>query len=110
MNMQTMNVKLLKALARECGIKGYYKICKAELIEKLNSDAPVVLRPVQAPRPVPAPRVVRQRPVPAPRNILDTKVPNIDVEPMKPIPFLKKITDIPQIVKTKTNTSSCKYI
>ena len=94
MDIQNMNVKELKALARDSSHNGYYKFRKAELINLL--DTPVVSRPV------PAPRVVRQRPVPAPRNILDTKVPNIDVEPMKLIPFLKKITDIPQVVKTKT--------
>ena len=129
MSIANMKVTELKALARERGLKRYSKLRKAELINLLNGDAPVVSRPVQAARPA-APRTIRKnalfegllarkqaevkevkphatpvpRPVPTQTNILDTKVPNINVEPMKPIPFLKKITDIPQIVKTKTNS------
>ncbi len=39
----SMNVKQLKALARERGIKGYCKLRKAQLIERVN-DTPVVSR------------------------------------------------------------------
>ena len=49
-NVETMNVIQLKALARERGIKGYYKLRKAELIDLLSGDALVVSRPVQAPK------------------------------------------------------------
>ena len=36
MDIQNMNVKQLKALARERGIKGYYKLRKAELQDALG--------------------------------------------------------------------------
>ena len=77
--MHTLNVKQLKALAKEQRIKGYYKLRKVELIKMLNDDAPVVSRSVQtpAPRPVPASTKIKieaprpaQRPVPAPRSSL----------------------------------------
>ena len=38
--MNTLNVKQLKALAKKQGIKGYYKLRKAELIEMLSAVSP----------------------------------------------------------------------
>ena len=35
---QNMNVKELKALAKERGIKRYYRLRKAELIESLDTE------------------------------------------------------------------------
>ena len=37
---QNMNVKELKALAKERGIKRYYRLRKAELIESLDTQTP----------------------------------------------------------------------
>ena len=53
---QNMNVKELKALAKERGIKGYYRLRKAELIEILGKQAP----PTDAPATImdePAPEI-----------------------------------------------------
>ena len=63
--MENLKVKDLKALAKERGIKGYYKLRKAELIEALT--------PVGDP--------------PQPQNIMDQPIPEIDIpilEPLKP--------------------------
>ena len=51
---QNMNVKELKALAKERGIKGYYRLRKAELIEILGIQAP----------PTDAPAAIMEEPVP----------------------------------------------
>ena len=62
--MENLKVKDLKALAKEKGIKGYYRLRKAELIE--------VLTPVGDP---------------TPQNIIDQPIPEIDIpilEPSKP--------------------------
>ena len=63
--MENFKVKDLKALAKERGIKGYYRLRKAELIE--------VLTPVGDPH--------------IPQNIIDQPIPEIDIpilEPSKP--------------------------
>ena len=49
-----MNVKELKALAKERAIKGYYRLRKAELIEILGIQAP----------PTNAPATIMEEPVP----------------------------------------------
>ena len=49
-----MNVKELKAIAKEQGIKGYYRLRKAELIEILGIQAP----------PTDAPTTIMEEPVP----------------------------------------------
>ena len=63
--MENFKVKDLKALAKERGIKGYYKLRKAELIQALT--------PVSDPS--------------QPQNIMDQPIPEIDIpilEPSKP--------------------------
>ena len=63
--MENLKVKDLKALAKERGIKGYYKLRKAELIQALT--------PVGDPS--------------QPQNIMDQPIPEIDIpilEPSKP--------------------------
>ena len=50
----------LKAIARECGLRGYSRLRKAELIALLQND----LHPTPAPRPIPAPRTRPTRPPP----------------------------------------------
>ena len=44
---QNMNVKELKALAKERGIKGYYRLRKAELIEILGIQTPPTNAPAE---------------------------------------------------------------
>ena len=90
MNTQTFNVEQLKALARERGIKEYYKLRKAELIELMSNDTLGVSQPAQTLIPVPAPRPVKQRPVPAPRKIKK--------EVSRPVPAPR-----PSLVNTITN-------
>ena len=64
--MENLKVKDLKALAKERGIKGYYRMRKAELIQALT--------PVGDPS--------------QPQNIMDQPIPEIDIpilEPSKPV-------------------------
>ena len=54
-----MKVLDLKALAKECGLRGYSKLKKAELIIFLQNN----LRPTPALRPIPAPRPPTWEPI-----------------------------------------------
>ena len=72
--MENLKVKDLKALAKERGIKGYYRLRKAELIEALTpaGDPPQL------------------------QNIMDQPIPEIDIpilEPSKPV-NLSKVTKL----------------
>ena len=60
--MENLKVKELKALAKERGIKGYYRMRKAELIQALT--------PVGDP--------------PQPQNIMDQPIPEIDIPILEP--------------------------
>ena len=60
--MENLKVKDLKALAKERGIKGYYRLRKAELIQALT--------PVGDPS--------------QPQNIIDQPIPEIDIPILKP--------------------------
>ena len=60
--MENFKVKDLKALAKEKGIKGYYKLRKAELIQALT--------PVSDPS--------------QPQNIIDKPIPEIDIPILTP--------------------------
>ena len=75
-----MNVKELKALAKERGIKRYYRLRKAELIENLDTETP----PTDAPTTImdePATEIMEE-PVP---EIMDEPVPEIMDEPVPEI-------------------------
>ena len=72
MDYNNMKVIDLKALAKECGLRGYSRLKKAGLIAFLQNN----LRPTPALRPIPAPRLIPTprplpalRPIPAPRLI-----------------------------------------
>ena len=69
---QKMNVKELKAIAKEQGIKGYYRLRKAELIEILDIQPP----------PTDAPTTIMEEPVP---EIMEEPVPEIMEEPVTEI-------------------------
>ena len=70
-----MNVKELKALAKERGIKRYYRLRKAELIESLDTETP----------PTGAPATIMDEPateiMDAPATIMDEPATEIMEEP-----------------------------
>ena len=72
---QNMNVKELKALAKERDIKRYYRLRKAELIESLDTETP----------PTDAPATIMEEPateiMDAPTTIMDEPAPEIMDEP-----------------------------
>ena len=59
MDYESMRVVDLKALAKERGLRGYYRLNKAELIAFIPNN----LQPLTRPPPIPAPRT---RPPPPP--------------------------------------------
>ena len=63
-----MNVKELKALAKERGIKRYYRLRKAELIESLDTETP----------PTDAPAAIMEEPA---TEIMKEPAPEIMEEP-----------------------------
>ena len=74
---QNMNVKELKALAKERGIKGYYRLRKAELIEILGMQAP----------PTDAPATIMEEPatiMEEPATIMEEPVPEINKPVLSP--------------------------
>ena len=76
-----MNVKELKALAKERGIKRYYRLRKAELIESLDTETP---------------------PTDAPATIIDEPVTIMD----EPVPEINKPVLSPAKMKNKSRVSS----
>ena len=73
---QKMNVKELKALAKERGIKRYYRLRKAELIESLDTETP----------PTDAPATIKDEPV----TIMDEPVPKINKPVLSPAKMKNK--------------------
>ena len=76
--MENFKVKDLKALAKEKGIKGYYRMRKAELIHILSQHP---LRQ-QALTPLGQPSQPEDPPIPL--NIIDQPIPEIDIPILKP--------------------------
>ena len=74
---QNMNVKELKALAKERGIKRYYRLRKAELIESLGIQTP----PTDAPA----------------TEIMDEPVPEINKSVLSPTK-MKNISRVSSLV------------
>ena len=106
MDMNTMKVVELKALARERGLKGYSRLRKAELINMLDTkpiptpremnEASSLAKPKPAPRDaIPAPGDAK--PVPAPRNAKPVPAPR----DMKPMPAPSNANPVPVPVDTK---------
>ena len=93
-----MNVKELKALAKERGIKRYYRLRKAELIESLGIQTP----PTDAPATImeePATEIMEE---PA-TEIMDQPVPEIMDEP---VPEIKKPVLSPTKMENISRVSS----
>ena len=95
--IQDMNVKELKALAKERGIKRYYLLRKAELIESLETETP----------PTDAPATIMD----APTTIMDEPATEIMDEPAteimdEPVPEIKKPVLSPTKMKNISRVSS----
>ena len=80
---QNMNVKELKALAKKRGIKRYYRLRKAELIESLDTETP----------PTDAPATIIDEPV----TITDEPVPEINKSVLSPTK-MKNISRVSSLV------------
>ena len=111
---QNMNVKELKALAKERGIKRYYRLRKAELIESLDIQTP----------PTDAPTTIIDEPVPEfmeepATEIMDEPVPEIMEEPAteimeepateimdEPVPEINKSVLSPTKMENRSRVSS----
>ena len=76
-NLERLNVRQLKQLAKEQGIQRYYWLRRAQLIEAINNI------PNQQQRPIPAPRnnIPNQPQIP----ILDEPVPEINIPILTPL-------------------------
>ena len=81
---QNMNVKELKALAKERGIKRYYRLRKAELIESLDTETP----------PTDAPATIMEEPA---TEIMDEPVPEINKSVLSPTK-MKNISRVSSLV------------
>ena len=95
---QNMNVKELKALAKERGIKRYYRLRKAELIESLDTETP----------PTDAPATIMEEPA---TEIMDEPVPETMEEPAteimdEPVPEINKSVLSPTKMENISRVSS----
>ena len=101
--IQNMNVKQLKALAKERGIKRYYRLRKAELIESLDTETPATDAPTTI---MDAPITIIDEPatiMDAPATIMDAPVPEIMDEP---VPEIKKPVLSPTKMENISSVSS----
>ena len=83
LKMKNKTVKQLKSIAKERGIRGYYKLRKAELINALE-----------------APRLVEQK-----SNIFDEQIPNDPTPVLQPSPWEPSNF----VAKSKQNTKQLRY-
>ena len=79
--MENLKVKDLKALAKEKGIKGYYRLRKAELIEVLTPVGDLVDLGENTKNDQPIPEIDIS--IPTPSRI--TQIKNLVVEPVKSV-------------------------
>ena len=113
--IRDMNVKELKALAKERGIKRYYWLRKAQLIESLETETPPTEAPeteiMEAPVPeimeAPVPEIM-EAPVP---EIMEAPVPEIMEAPVpeimdEPVPEIKKPVLSPTKMENISRVSS----
>ena len=95
---QNMKVKELKAIAKERGIKGYYRLRKAELIEILDIQLP----------PTNAPAEIMEEPAP---EIMEEPAPEIMEEPVReimeePVPEINNPVLSPTKMENRSRVSS----
>ena len=110
-----MNVKELKALAKERGIKRYYWLRKAQLIESLETETPPTEAPETEIMEAPVPEIM-EAPVPeimeAPETeIMEAPVPEIMEAPEteimdEPVPEIKKPVLSPDKMENISRVSS----
>ena len=105
--IRDMNVKELKALAKERGIKRYYWLRKAQLIESLETETPPTEAPETEIMDEPVPEIMDE-PVPeimeAPETeIMEAPVPEIMDEP---VPEIKKPVLSPTKMENISRVSS----
>ena len=75
--MEDLNIKQLKALAREQSIKGYYKMRKAELIKALSPEEDLIDLGKDAGN-------IRQPTSNKPSNVIDQPIPEINIPILRP--------------------------
>ena len=84
MEYENMRVAELNALTRECGLRGYSRLRKAELIQLLQDNQPHIRPPpIPASRQIPDPRPPPTRP-PRPTRAPPPPLPSVRFRPDRP--------------------------
>ena len=100
--MENQSVKELKALAKERGIKGYYKMRKAELIEVLSTDKSEIYKTAND-QSIPEVNI----PIPAPSRV--TQIKNLASNVAAPVKSVRNrftgwlLNYIPEPIKNAVN-------
>ena len=76
--METLTVKQLREIAKQRGLKGYYKLRKGQLIDILDTDLPL--------------RKTRES------HVLDSPVPDIKVPVLQPTAYVPQKTQEPHLL------------